>query len=80
MNLVFGQDQAVANWVIQTRGNILPYNYAVGVVDDLGRLQGAATFHIYTGSSIELCYHGPNTLTKRLLKELLVNFCFNDTR
>jgi hypothetical protein len=77
MNLVFGDDKTIADWVSKQRGkSIPPWYFAVGVINKSGVLKGAATFHNYNGSNIELCYHGPNTLTLNVFKGI-ADFCIN---
>ncbi|HXP48857.1 MAG TPA: GNAT family protein [Bacteroidia bacterium] len=68
MNLLFGHDQTVADWVSKKWGkSIPPWYFAVGILDNEGVLKGGATFHNYNGSNIELCYYGPKTVTKEII-------------
>jgi RimJ/RimL family protein N-acetyltransferase len=76
MRLVFGQDAFVAQWAIDKYDCGLPAcTHALGVVDAAGNIRGAATLHYYGGSNIELCYWGPLTLTRGIVREI-VEFCF----
>lgn len=56
MNLLFGHDKAVAEWVSKRpfcKPFPDPYT-AFGVVDDTGRLRGGFVFNGYTGPSMEM--------------------------
>lgn len=56
MNLLFGHDQTVAEWVSRQpfcKPFHPPYT-AFGVVDETGRLRGGFVFTGYTGTSIEM--------------------------
>ena len=69
--LLFNNDKTVADWVSKKWGKpIPPWYFAVGILNKEGLLQGAATFHNYNGSNIELCYYGPRTVTKEVVKGL----------
>jgi RimJ/RimL family protein N-acetyltransferase len=68
--LVMGHDMQVAEWAFNTF-NMPPCNYdlAVGIVED-DRLVGAALWHAYNGSDVELSYYGPHTMTLGVAKAL----------
>ncbi len=76
VRLVLGQDAAVAQWAQDKYDCGLPAcTHALGIVDDAGIIRGAATLHYYGGSNIELCYWGPTTLTRGIVRQI-VEFCF----
>lgn len=56
MNLLFGHDKAVADWVSKQPfcKPFHPPYVAFGVVDETGRLRGGFVFTGYTGDSISL--------------------------
>lgn len=62
--LLVGEDKLIAGWAFKNF-NIAPYpvDRAVGIVDQDGKLLGAALFHFCTGYNVELSYYGPRTLT-----------------
>lgn len=69
MILLFGHDQTVADWVSKKWGKpIPPWYFAIGILDKEGILKGGATFHNFNGSNIELCYYGPQTFSKDVVK------------
>jgi hypothetical protein len=75
--LLFDQDQTVADWVSKKWGHpIPPWYFAVGILNNEGLLKGGATFHNFNGSNVELCYYGPNTLSKDVVVGLF-RFAFN---
>lgn len=67
MILLFGHDKTVADWYVKKWGNLLPWQYAIGILDKEGLLCGAAIFHNYNGSNIEFSYYGPHTITKTVV-------------
>lgn len=74
--LVFGEDQRIARWAQDKyAAGLAPWFAAVGVVDDAGQITGAATFHDFNGSNVELCYWGPRTLS-RYVAGGIAAFCF----
>jgi hypothetical protein len=69
-NLVFGQDTAVADWLV-TISNCRPmlYNMAVGLADeDTGALVGGIMFTGWNGSDVEVHYYGPGKLKRRIVR------------
>ena len=77
MILLFNHDQTVADWASKKWGkSIPPWYYAVGVLNKEGILRGAATFHNFNGSNVEICYYGPSTLSKNVIVGLN-DFIFN---
>lgn len=77
MNLMYGHDKTVADWVSKKWGkSIPPWYFAIGILNSEGLLKGGITFHNYNGSNIELCYYGPNTLTPSIWKGV-ADFCIN---
>jgi RimJ/RimL family protein N-acetyltransferase len=77
MNLLSGNDQVIADWASKKWGKpIAPWYHAVGIINSEGILCGAITFHNMNGSSAELCYYGPKTFTRRILREL-AHFCID---
>jgi RimJ/RimL family protein N-acetyltransferase len=61
---LINQDQHVANWCWQAF-RLHPYhvNCAIGILNEHRELCGAALFHWYNGSNIELSYYGASTAT-----------------
>ncbi len=77
MNLLFGHDKTVADWVSTKNGKSLQYwNHAIGIINNEGLLIGAATFHEYNGSNVEFCFYGPQSVTHNIMRQL-VNFAFD---
>lgn len=77
MNLLFGHDKVVADWVSRKTGRPLRYwNHAIGVIDREGRLIGAASFHEFNESNIEFCFYGPGAMTPKIMRDL-VRFAFD---
>lgn len=59
MNLLFGHDMAVAEWVGKLNGKpFVLFDRAFGLVDADGRLRGGYVFTGYNGDSIELSLAG----------------------
>jgi RimJ/RimL family protein N-acetyltransferase len=76
MNLLFGHDATVAGWCEGKMGRKMgPWFKAVGVINNEGRLVGAATFHDYNSHNIEAAYYGPGTMTKDVYVGL-AQYCF----
>lgn len=76
MILLFGHDTTVAEWASSKFGRkIAVWNYALGVLDRDGALRGAATFHDWNGSNIEVSYWGPWTLRLSVVCGI-ARFCF----
>lgn len=65
MNLVFGHDQAIADWVGSVIGKPFhaPFT-AFGLVDSTGHVRGGFVFTSYTGDSIEMSVAGAGCLTR----------------
>ena len=77
LNLLFGHDKTVADWVSKKSGKTLrEWYHAVGVIDDDGLLCGAATFHDMNGSNAEICFWGPNSARPSIAKGLM-KFAFD---
>lgn len=80
MYLLFKNDKVVADWASKKWGKpIPPWYFAVGILDKEGILKGAATFHNYNTSNIEMCYVGPNTLTRKVIRGL-THFLVNEIK
>ncbi len=76
MKLVTGHDAAVAQWAATKYAAGLPaYVMALGIVDDVGDLRGAATLHEFNGTNVELCYWGARTLTRGIAGQIAA-ICF----
>ena len=79
MNLVFGHDQSVAAWAAGRYGTFQPCCRALGVVRGAGPLIGAATFHGFNGSNVELCYWGPWSITLPIARGI-AKFCYDELK
>lgn len=78
--LVFGEDQAIAAWAKDKyAAGLAPFVAAIGVVGHGQQIVGAATFHDFNGSNVELCYWGPRTLSRYVAGGLAL-FCFAGLR
>lgn len=66
MNLIFGQDKAVAEWVAaQAHSKAPTADYsAFGFVNSAGALTGGCVFTGYNGTSIELSLAGRSAATR----------------
>lgn len=65
MNLVFGHDQLVAEWAQKKLGYEIPDQLcAVGVIKSDGSLCGAAVFHNFNRSNVDISFFGPRAVTK----------------
>lgn len=64
--LLFGHDEAVAQWVAKQAHSKLPCPpfTAFGFVDETGRLTGGAVFTGYNGDSVELSLAGRSMATR----------------
>lgn len=72
MNLLFGHDKAVADWASQQFGSPLRnWYFAIGLIDNEGLLRGAASFHDFNGSNIEICFYGPGAMTPSAVRGLM---------
>lgn len=72
MNLLFGHDKTVADWVSKKQGKPLRnWHHAVGILDKDGLLIGCASFHDFNGSNIEICYFGPGSPTASIARGLM---------
>ena len=81
MNLLFGHDEAVAEWVSrQARGKPFhpPYT-AFGFVDQTGRLQGGFVFTGFNGDAIEVSGAG-GAVTSRSAWRALLNYVFDQLK
>jgi RimJ/RimL family protein N-acetyltransferase len=77
MNLVFGDDQRIADWASKVSGSPLRnWNYAVGIIDRTGLLVGAISLHDMNGSNVEFCWYGKHSASLSVVRGML-NFCFN---
>jgi len=76
VRIVAGHDHEVAAWAQDKyeRG-LRPYDAALAIVNKQEQIVGAATLHEFNGSNVELCYWGPNTLT-RYIAGAIAYFCF----
>jgi len=74
-----GHDDEVATWAGEQLGVRFTRPYrAIGVLDDLGTLIGAAVFNdYYRHGNVELTYVGPGSLSRRIIRAL-ASFAFND--
>lgn len=80
MILLFGHDKIVADWASRKFGKPLRnWYFAVGIVDKTGMLIGAASFHGYNGSDIEVCYYGPGSVSAEAVKGLM-RFAFDQLK
>lgn len=70
--LLLGDDARVAAWAFRTyQFRPTPYNSAVGVVDETGRLIGAGLYQNFNGSNVEGSYYGRGTLTPGIVRGLI---------
>ncbi len=73
MLAVYGHDLTIATWA-QTKFeglNFSTMHSAVGVIDPMGTLIGAALFSdYYPGGNVELTFYGPGTLTRAIINEI----------
>lgn len=79
MNLVFGHDETVAAWAATRYQSFQPCCRALGIVRGEGALIGAATFHEFNGSNVELCYWGPWSMTLPIARGI-ARFCFDELK
>lgn len=78
MKLLFGHDKIVADWASKKFGKPLRnWHVAIGIIDNSGTLVGAASFHDYNESNIELCFYGPGALRATIVRDLM-RFAFNN--
>lgn len=71
MKLLFGHDKTVADWASQKSGSPLRnWHHAIGIINSNGVLIGAASFHDMNGSNVELCFHGPNSVSLSIMRGL----------
>jgi len=74
VHLVFGRDFEVYAWVSKRFGRpVALMHSAIGIMDDFGKMIGAASLHDYNGSNVELVYWGPARLS---LSRQLARYCF----
>ena len=80
MELVFGHDATIADWVEKKFGYPLSrWDKAVGVIDKSGTLVGGAVFRDWNGFNIEIAYYGPNSVTRSVFLGL-TKFCFDELK
>lgn len=72
MQILFGHDVEVAQWVGDRLGTVIvpPYT-ALGVVDGTGTLRGGAVFGDFTGSNIEVTVYGPGAMQRGVVRAVL---------
>ena len=71
MNLIFGHDQAVAEYVAAGLGVVIhPPFVAIGVVKD-DRLAGGMVFNGFTGANIEITAFGPGCMHRGIIRAAL---------
>lgn len=69
---MYGQDQAVAEWVAQRLGiPIQPPYRAIGVENEQGEAIGGMVFNDWTGANVEITIFGPGALTRKTLRVAL---------
>ncbi len=72
MKLLFGHDRLVADWASKKFGKPLRNWYAaVGIIDNNGVLIGAASFHDYNESNVELSFYGPGAVSSTVVRGLM---------
>ena len=77
MKLLYGHDKVVADWASKQFAKPLQnWYWALGIIDKDGILVGAATFHDYNESNVELCFWGPDTLRLNIVRGIMA-FCFH---
>lgn len=80
MQLVYGQDNAVALWVArQLQLSIHPPYVAIGVVADDGRELGGMVFNDWNGANMEVTVYGPRALNRMTLRAAF-NYVFNEAK
>lgn len=68
--LLFDCDYRVAQYIFQLYGwKPFKYDRAVGLISD-GNLKGAALFHCFNGSNVELSYYGSATMTAGVVRTI----------
>ena len=68
MQLMFDNEQVVADWLSKKWGKpIPPWYFAIGILDYQGLLKGGISFHNYNEHNIEAFYYGPHTFTKSVM-------------
>lgn len=74
--LLFGRDEAVAQWVARgLKVNFHPPYVAVGVLGSDGALVGGAVFNEMTGRNVDFTYYGPGTLRRDVARKF-AHFAF----
>lgn len=77
MNLVFGDDRTIADWVSKRSGKPLRnWHHAIGIIDRDGLLIGAASFHDFNGFNTELVFWGPGAFSASVARGLM-RFAFD---
>ncbi len=71
LGILIGEDARVAQWAFKTY-NFIPskFDQAVGIVDEFGKLKGAALFQAHNGYNAEISYYGKRTLTPGIVRSL----------
>ena len=70
---VFGQDAAVADWLVKIQGcHPLRYDMAIGLVDEQNRPVGGLMFTGYNGSDVEIHVFSPGHLTRRIVRMIFL--------
>lgn len=76
MDLVFGQDETVAQLVAKELGiNFCPPFVAIGIEKD-GSLIGGFVYNNYNKHNIEISWYGPGTLQRHILRAAFYNYPF----
>jgi RimJ/RimL family protein N-acetyltransferase len=69
--LLFECDEQVAKWTYSYwNAFALPYNKAIGLVDNEGNLIGGVLFQNWNGPNIELSYYGEKTMTPGIVRAI----------
>lgn len=72
MNLLFGHDATVIEWVEKKFAHHIQYwNAAIGVINGDGVLVGAGVFQCLNGTNVEFSYFGPGSATARVAKGMM---------
>lgn len=68
--LILDQDELVVDWAFTTFNIFrMPYNKAIGIIDEKGEIVGSILFQNYNGVNVELSYYGfYRTITPSIVK------------
>ncbi|MND34761.1 hypothetical protein D3C80_253830 [compost metagenome] len=81
MQIIAGQDEAVAGWAGANLGVRFQEPYtAYGFTDANGNIDGAVVFNdYYPGGNVEVTYFGPRSLSRSVIL-FMARFCFDELK